>query len=307
VGIDTENGLLPFAHPPDVRLVHAGFEMHVRQVLRDLEQPRSLQARRDGLAGVDLPVDHHAANRRSDDGSLEINLGDTHGRPPLLHLALRDRDLCLGYAHLGARCADSGARLDECQLVGLEPFLRCSPCLCERLGSRQRALRIGHRALCCRHLRAGPLEGRFLHPHGGIGHGQIGAGLLEAGPVGGRIDPREDLAFLDRCIEISLQFDDLARNLAADLHRYDRLQRARREHGALNRPTCHRPQLPRNVLRSSHLRGRENGRCPIREFGPPILEQRRSPRRYGRGGRDQPSAGVPPRASSKRAYGDEDQ
>ena len=59
-------------------------DLHVRQVARDDEELRRLQARGDGLADVDAALDDDAVHRRADLGVLEVDLGLRQRRLTLL-------------------------------------------------------------------------------------------------------------------------------------------------------------------------------------------------------------------------------
>ena len=93
---------------PDIRLVHAGLDLHLRQVLRDREEHRRLQARRDRLAHVHLARDHHPLHRRADRGVIEIDLGLLERGVLLLHLRPRRLEHGFGHPELRGRRLDGG-------------------------------------------------------------------------------------------------------------------------------------------------------------------------------------------------------
>ena len=92
----------------DVRLVHARLDLHLRQVLGDREEDRRLQARRDGLADVDLPRHDDAVDRRQDRRVIEIDLRLLEAGVLLIDLRARRHQHGLGDAELRDRRLDGG-------------------------------------------------------------------------------------------------------------------------------------------------------------------------------------------------------
>ena len=54
---------LPDLDAADIRFSKIGIDLHLGQILSDLEQCWRLQAGGDGLPHIHFPVDHHAGHR----------------------------------------------------------------------------------------------------------------------------------------------------------------------------------------------------------------------------------------------------
>jgi hypothetical protein len=65
---------LPFADAADVGFGKARIDAHLREILRDLDQRRRLQAGGDGLPEVDHAVDDDAGDRRADRRVAQVDL-----------------------------------------------------------------------------------------------------------------------------------------------------------------------------------------------------------------------------------------
>ena len=100
VGLDGEAYALSLPDRSDVALVHLSVYLHLFEIVRDHEERRRGEARGDRLSGLDVPHDHGAADRRADDGVLQIRArpvvrgaGGQHTRLSRLHGGLRVREL----------------------------------------------------------------------------------------------------------------------------------------------------------------------------------------------------------------------
>ncbi len=123
----------PGPHHADVGLVDAGLDLHLGEIVRDHEQLRRLQARRHGLAAVDVARDDDAVDRRPDHRVLEVHLR---------RIELRARRLEVGLALLHG------------DLGGLDVGLRDVVLRHQLARAAERALRVLERCLgaCDRRL-----------------------------------------------------------------------------------------------------------------------------------------------------------
>ena len=86
----------PFLDLADIGLVDAQVDLHLRQVLGDLEQHRRLEAGRHGLARLDRTQQDHAVHRRTDHRVVDIEFGIVDRGLALLHRGLRGSDAGAG-------------------------------------------------------------------------------------------------------------------------------------------------------------------------------------------------------------------
>ena len=70
--VHREIDILPHLQNADVRLGHIRVDLHLREIIGDLENDRGLQTGRDGLANIDVTRDHDAIDRRRDRAMLKI-------------------------------------------------------------------------------------------------------------------------------------------------------------------------------------------------------------------------------------------
>ena len=91
-----------------------------------------------------------------------------------------------------------------------------------QVGGRQELLR--GQGLGPLELLLGVLDGRARTLHVGLGRGQVRLHLAQPRLEQGGVEPGDDLALLDRGVEVGVQRLDGARHLRADLHRGHRLQ-----------------------------------------------------------------------------------
>ena len=89
-----------------------------------------------------------------------------------------------------------------------------------------RLVEIGLRGVLFRDQVFGSLGIDSRQFEGGVRIGEVAFRLRDAGLENGRIDLRDHLARLHRRIKIGEQLLDVTRNLAADLHVHDRIERA---------------------------------------------------------------------------------
>ena len=128
--------------------------------------------------------------------------------------------------HLGAHGVELGRRdevLRHQVLLALEVALRLveldlGPAA---LGERLLHVGLGDKHRCARRL-------------------HVGAGLAHAVLEGLGVEPRDELALLDRRVEVGEELLDLAAHLRADLHLRDRRDGARGGDGGLQRPALQR-------------------------------------------------------------------
>ena len=81
IRIDTEVRGLSHADVADVGFVDVDDQPHLGEVLRKCEQRRGLKRGRHRLAWIDLPVQDDAADRRADDGFLDVSFDGGRGWP----------------------------------------------------------------------------------------------------------------------------------------------------------------------------------------------------------------------------------
>src|SRR4029079_9228497 len=91
--IDGEGRAVAGLDAADVALADIGVDLHLREVGRDQEQRRRLEARRHGLTDGDVARDDGAVHRRYDVGIAEIDLGRLELRLTLLDGRSIDADL----------------------------------------------------------------------------------------------------------------------------------------------------------------------------------------------------------------------
>ena len=96
--VNFEIDVLPGLNRSYIALIRGDIDLHLREVLRDGEQRRRLQRRRDRLANVYAARNDRAIDRRANDGVVQVGLGHGDGRRLLLYLRGRLRHLRLGGA-----------------------------------------------------------------------------------------------------------------------------------------------------------------------------------------------------------------
>src|SRR3989441_1183339 len=250
--VHCERGTVVEFDAPDIRLVHASLDLHLRQVLGDREEHRRLQARRNGLADIHLARDHDALHRRADRGVIEIHLGLLEAGVFLLHLRARRYKHGFRHAQLGDRRLDGGlqrllvrprrVQLGDRRVV--RRLGRVEIALGDELAREQLrlpveiALGVEHGDLRLRRLgarlgvrRAGvpdvgarALDLRLLVEDRGLGGVEVCPGLDDLRLEDVRIDPRDHLAFLHDRVEVDEELLDLARHLTAHLDGDDRVE-----------------------------------------------------------------------------------
>lgn len=72
IGVYGKLDSLPNLQLPNIGLIDLSMHLHFGEVVGDLEQSFGLKTDRDGLARVDVPLDDHPVDGRSDRSSFEI-------------------------------------------------------------------------------------------------------------------------------------------------------------------------------------------------------------------------------------------
>ena len=217
---------MPESNPPDIRLVHLGVNLHLRQVLRDGKDRGRLQRRGHCLADIHIARHDDPVNGRPDYRVVQIDAGYRQGSGSLPHLSPRLRDaggggverrrcsgvgrlrkvlLLLGHGTRGSQDRHAVIirfRLHEC---GIRPL---------RVGLRRRDARL--RAL------------------------QVGRGLLQRSLEQGRIDQGDDVAPMHAGIEVRVELGDSPGHLRSDLHGRDRIDGSRGVHRVPDLAAPHR-------------------------------------------------------------------
>jgi hypothetical protein len=123
-----------------------------------------------------------------------------------------------------------------------------------RGGARRVGVRLGDELALEQLLRALVLLARVAErglrlDQVGPGRGQGRLGARDVGLDQLRVDAGEDVAFLHRRVEVGVELEHAARDLAADLHGLERRQGAARGHGLGDALPADRLGLPRLGLR----------------------------------------------------------
>ncbi len=220
--------------PADVGLVDARVDLHLRQVRGQYEQRRRLHARGHRLADVDAALRDDAVDRRGDDRVVQIDLVLIDGRLRLRdgRLGLRDRRL-LRLQH-GLCGIDRNFRRVEIALRHEIPGR-------ELFAARVLLLRVDE-------LHFGPLEIALRLGQVRLRLREVGLRLLQLRLEERRIELGDHLVLLDDRVEVGAEPGDVARHLAADLHRRHRLQRAGGADGVNDVAAADRRGLDLNVL-----------------------------------------------------------
>jgi hypothetical protein len=192
------SGKASTAHTADVGLVDADLYLQFGEVLGDLEQDGRRQAGGDRLAGLDLAIGDHAADRGDDVGPAEINIGGVQGGAGRGDAGPGGGDGCLGRLPGGE--------------IGVEGRLGGDALVVERLG----AVVVG----------AGDVGLGLKLVHLGLALGDLGLTLLGAADIGLRVEHGHDLAGLHIVVEVDQHPGDLAADLRADLDGDKSLERA---------------------------------------------------------------------------------
>ncbi len=188
------------AHPPDVCLVDVRHHAHSREVLRDDEHRRRLQARGDGLPRIDLPRDHQPRHRSVDLRLREQIARARQGR-------LRTRELCERHVDRRPRQVTSPER-------GVDLGLRVEP-------ARAKVPRSSEVSLSDQQVGPRPSE---RCTRAGLGR----ARLVDPGLKRVWVELGQQLPLAHGLIEIRVHSKDAARGLRSDLHLQERLHGARR-------------------------------------------------------------------------------
>ncbi len=213
-----------------------------------------LQAGGDGLAELDIALDHHAVDRRADIGVLEIDLDLPHHGFALGDLGGDGDELRLGDALVGGErlllrlgTGEQGLRLGKGGLLGValgaggvERGLRGVAARLqldlasqdsfgvgrERLGAGDLGDGVGLGRLGAQDLGAGALDLRLGHQLLRANLLQIGARGVELGADLIGIEPGDELVGLHFGIEVGENLDHLAGELRAHDHGGDRIDGA---------------------------------------------------------------------------------
>ena len=227
---DREIDVLPRADRADVRLADGDVDFHVREILRDREERRRLEAGGDRLSDGDVARDDGAVYRRRDDRAREIEL-----------VLLNDRLLCgdVGLRGVGRSVAACGGRRglrrlrlrrregrlrgDERVLVRLD--LRASDVALREqiLIARQHVLCERERAAIARDRRVRRRDTRLIRG-GYVGLrgdlilrlGERCLGLVELRLQRARVEAREHLALVHDAVVVDVDLGDRSGNLRAD-------------------------------------------------------------------------------------------
>ncbi len=238
-------------HAADVGLVDVGGNLHVAQIVGYQKQSGRLQAGGDGLAELDIALDHHAVDRRADIGVLEIDLDLPHHGFALGDLGGDGNELRLGNAPVGGErvllrlgTGQQGLRLRERGALGValgargvERGLRGVAARLQFDLASQDSFGVGRERLGAGDLRHGVGLGRLgAHDLGAraldlrLGDQPLRANLLQirargvefgADLVG--IEPGDDLVGLHFGIIIGENLDHLAGELGTHDHGGDRV------------------------------------------------------------------------------------
>ena len=100
--LDVEPDLRSALHPADLAFGDFREQPHAAQIA-DREEDRRVHRGGDGLADVHMAADHHAVDRRSNDGAIEA-----HAR--LRHAGSCGGDVRFGAFHVGRSLQHGGAR-----------------------------------------------------------------------------------------------------------------------------------------------------------------------------------------------------
>ncbi len=238
-GIHGKRRGLPLADAPDLGLVDRGVDLHPAQVLRDHEEFRRLQARRDRLARLHRFLDDDAVHRRADGGALEVDprlrelgLALPHQRLDVVHLGLTHRELGLRDLDLLLGCP-----VGELGLV--QRRRRHEVLLVQHPVALELALGIGQVDSRARDLGVQRGDVGALGEHRGARRLHVRQRLAHAQRERVRVDAGDDLPFPDRRVEVGEDFLELPGDLRADLHHGHRVHRAggrdrRRDRAALD-------------------------------------------------------------------------
>ena len=269
-----KRGLLIQAHPADVRLVHIGIHLHLRQVLGNQEQRGRLERGCHRLPDVHVPGNHDPVHGRPDVGVAEVHLR-------LLHRGLLLPDLRLGGRHLGLRHLERGLGGSHAGVGGVQlghggivgrlrgvALLLRDPAFSEQARPGvQFDLGIPEGDLLAHDVRARvgevglrPRRGRPLVQDRCPAALEVGLGLVRLGVEDRGVDPGDQHAFRDRGVEVHQKLLDRAGHLRPDLDRDHRVQGTGRRDG--------RDQLTPLDGRGAVGRGPSVGAIPVEPAAP---------------------------------------
>jgi hypothetical protein len=97
ISVHRELGGLAHFQLPDIGLVDLAVDLHLPQIIRDLEQCFGFETDGDRLSWIDIPLDDDSINRRTEHGVIEIKFRLIDARPPLLDDSLRILEIGLGH------------------------------------------------------------------------------------------------------------------------------------------------------------------------------------------------------------------
>jgi hypothetical protein len=194
--LDVEPDLRPPLDAADLTLGNLREQPHAAQIA-DGEENRRVHRGGDCLADLHVPSNHHAVNRGSNHGAIEVHARLRDDRP-------RCRDVRVGGP-------DVGRRLQHCGLCEIE------------FGARE--LLIAGKRLRRLELRTGIVEYRLTTSALGFCLGKSRFGFDEPRLKRRRIEPGQHLTALDPRVEIGRQRGNGARDLRSDVHHPRGLER----------------------------------------------------------------------------------
>jgi hypothetical protein len=249
VRVDGEACHLAQPNSSDVRLIDIRVHFHLTEILRDGEQRRRFETRRDGLAAVDITPDHYAIDRGGNHGAREINprLVQFCGLLPFSRFCVEQVGVShqlaclgsdnrfLGNFYLGIGCAEARrSRLIRCRCLidmggceGLGPcqnllapqvalgFHQLRPCALDPGFSDLEAAAFGGEVGSRR------VQSRALRQDLSSGHFKGGVGFMHFRLEGARIQLGERLSLPHFVIEVDQQISNLPGKLRADLNGHE--------------------------------------------------------------------------------------
>jgi hypothetical protein len=96
ISVHSEPGRLARFQLPDIGLINLSVDLHLTQIVRNLEQCFGFEGDCNGLARIDVPLDDDPINRRPEHGAIEIKSG-------LIESCLSLLDNSLGILKVGFR------------------------------------------------------------------------------------------------------------------------------------------------------------------------------------------------------------